>query len=223
MVELGAGVSVMAYRLLRRAAEEIAPHDPGRALEILTFAGEAASMASDAPAEVELGELAAALDAGRRLEERFLVDLLVGLAHHFAGDPVAAAEPLTRALAVSGELTRPTLLLAAGRAAMYLGDDAVAICTSAAVVQRARQFGEVGAVPIAAHRLALSELFAGRWTAGEATATESLRLSLATGQEELVPLAHCWLALHAALRGRADECTTTSRRPGRSPRDAPWA
>ena len=26
------------------------------------------------------------------------------------------------------------------------------------------------------------------------------------GQEELVPLAHCWLALHAALRGRADEC-----------------
>ena len=206
MVELGAGVSVTAYRLLRRAAEEIAPHDPGRALEILTFAGEAASMASDAPAEVELGELAAALDAGDGLEERFLVDLLVGLAHHFAGDPVAAAEPLTRALAVSGELTRPTLLLAAGRAAMYLGDDAVAICTSAAVVQRARQFGEVGAVPIAAHRLALSELFAGRWTAGEATATESLRLSLATGQEELVPLAHCWLALHAALRGRADEC-----------------
>ena len=29
MVELGAGVSVTAYRLLRRAAEEIAPHDPG--------------------------------------------------------------------------------------------------------------------------------------------------------------------------------------------------
>lgn len=206
MVELGAGVSMTAYRLLRRAAEEIAPHDPGRALEILTFAGEAASMASDADAEVELGELARALPTGDGLEERFLVDLLVGLAHHFAGDPVAAAEPLTRALAVSGELTRNTLLLAAGRAAMYLGDDAVALRTSAAVVQRARQFGEVGAVPIAAHRLALSELFAGRWTAGEATAAESLRLSLATGQDELVPLAHCWLALHAALCGRADEC-----------------
>ncbi len=208
MVELGAGVSLTAYRLLRRAGEEIAPHDPARALELLTLAGEAASMASDADAEVELGELAAGLPVGDGPRERFLVDLLVGLAHHFAGDPVAAAEPLTRALAVAEELTEPSLLLAAGRAAMYLGDDAAALRCSAAVVHRARQSGEFGAVPIAAHRLALSELFAGRWAAGEATASESLRLARATGQEELVPLAHCWLALHAALRGRADECGT---------------
>jgi DNA-binding CsgD family transcriptional regulator len=61
-------------------------------------------------------------------------------------------------------------------------------------------------VPIAGHRLALSELFAGRWAAGKATATESLRLAQATGQEELAPLAHVWLALHAALRGADDEC-----------------
>ena len=188
-------------------------------------------MASDAPAEVELGGLAAALDAGDGREERFLVDLLVGLAHHFAGEPVAAAEPLTRALAVSGELTRPTLLLAAGRAAMYLGDDAVAICTSAAVVQRARRFGEVGAVPIprtGSPCPSCSRAVDG----GAARRPSQLRLSLATGQEELVPLAHCWLALHAALRGRADECTTTSRRPGkcratphgatRTPRSGRW-
>jgi hypothetical protein len=57
MVELSVGVSIVAYRLLRRAAEEVAPHDPARALEILSFAGEAGSMASDAEAEVALGKL----------------------------------------------------------------------------------------------------------------------------------------------------------------------
>ncbi len=206
MVEFGVGVSLTAYRLLRRAAEEVAPHDPVRALEILTVAGEAASMASDADAEVELGALAASLPVGDSTRERFLVDLLVGLGHHFAGDPVAAAGPLARALALVDALTEPVDLLAAGRAAMYLGDDAAALRCSAAVVERARATGEVGAVPIAGHRLALSELFAGRWAAGKATATEALRLAQATGQVELAPLAHVWLALHAALRGEVDAC-----------------
>jgi DNA-binding CsgD family transcriptional regulator len=212
VVELGMGVSTTAYRLLRRAAEEVAPHDPTRALVILTLAGEAASMALDADAEVELGELAASLPVGDGPRERFLVDLLVGLGHHFAGDPAAAAEPLSRALAAVDGLTDARYLLAAGRAAMYLGDDAAALRCSAAVVDQARATGRVGAVPIAGHRLALSELFVGRWAAGKATATESLRLAQATGQEELAPLAHVWLALHAALRGAADECCASLER-----------
>ncbi len=149
MVELSVGVSIVAYRLLRRAAEEVAPHDPARALEILSFAGEAGSMASDAEAEVALGKLAAGLAVGEGPRERFFVDLLVGLAHHFAGNPAAAAEPLTRALAVEHELAEPTVLLAAGRAAMYLGDDAAAYRFSSAVVHRARESGEIGGVPIA--------------------------------------------------------------------------
>ncbi|MCO1659015.1 LuxR family transcriptional regulator [Pseudonocardia humida] len=206
VVELGAGVSIVAYRLLRRAAEEIAAHDPVRALEMLALAGEAGSMASDAQAEIELGELAAGLDVGEDPRPRFFVDLLVGLAHHFAGDPAAAAAPLTRALALAHDLAEPGVLLAAGRAAMYLGDDAAAHRFSAATVHRARESGEVGAVPIAGQRLALSELFAGRWAAGEATATEALRLAHDTGQEELMPLAHDWIALHAALRGHDEAC-----------------
>jgi DNA-binding CsgD family transcriptional regulator len=206
MVELGAGVSSTAFRMLRHAAEEIAAQEPVRALEMLVFAGEAASMALDVDGEVTLGRVAASLDVGDGVRERFMVDLLVGLGHHFAGEPAQAVQPLSRALAAAGDLSEPHLLLAAGRAAFYLGDDEAAHRFSAMVVSRARDTGEPGVVPIAGARLALSHLLAGRWSTGVAAATEALRLAEATGQQELTPQPLAWLALHAAARGAADEC-----------------
>jgi DNA-binding CsgD family transcriptional regulator len=200
-VELGGGEAAAAYRILWSAAERMSTVDPPRALEVMLFAGEAASSALDSAGEVALGRLATRLDAGTGARERCMVDLLVGFGHHFAGDPVAAAAPLRRAIAAAADLTEPHLLLAAGRAAFYLGDDEAAHRFSAAVVGRARDAGEVGAVPIAGNRLALAEIFAGRLTAGRATAAETVRLSAETGQQQMAGLGYAWMALHAAIRG----------------------
>ena len=84
---------------------------------------------------------------------------------------------------------------------MYLGDDAVALRTSTAVVAgtsvrggRRRADRRAPARPVRAVRRAVG---GGRGHGDRVAATLA-----GHRQEELVPLAHCWLALH----GRADEC-----------------
>ncbi|MBO0679131.1 AAA family ATPase [Mycolicibacterium sp. S2-37] len=206
MAQLAAGMSTAAYRTVRDAAAHVAAISPGQALTLLLFAAEAASNATDADAVVSLGALAAELDTGDSVSEQFAVDVLSGTADHFAGRPAAAVPALTRAVQVAEALTDPALLMVAGRAGFYLGDDDAAHAFSARAVSLARDSGDIGVIPIAGARTGLTDLLAGRWAAGEAAASEAVALAEAIGQPGISGHGLACLALHAALRGEADAC-----------------
>ena len=56
----------------------------------------------------------------------------------------------------------------------------------------------------ALQRLAFSQLLAGQWTDLRASADEALALSRSIGQSAMTAAPMAWLALLAALQGRAD-------------------
>ena len=108
------------------------------------------------------------------------------------------------------------LMLAAGRAGFYVGDDAAALRFHTRIVFRARSIGSIGCLAIAGTRLALAEMLTGRWSEANATAEETLRLAEDTGQRELEAHAVVWLALIAAWQGDEDAAAPTSTAPARS-------
>src|SRR5919106_985535 len=85
-IELAAGTSTTATNMLVTGARRLANVDPRRALELLALAAEGASLAQDAEASSEIGELAASLDVGGDEHDQFFIGLLVGFANHLAGD-----------------------------------------------------------------------------------------------------------------------------------------
>jgi hypothetical protein len=198
-----------AYGILRTAAEEVASTDPVRALELLNLAGEAASLALDTDGAIALGSIAARLDVGSSPREQFLVHLLIGLSHLFADQPAGTADHLAAAVRTADALDDPLLVLAAARAAQYLGDDPAALRFSTAAAAQARAAGEVAYLPLIGPRLALAEIFAGRLTATEGTVTEVVELARAThlsGKTSHIA-AVLWLALIAGIRGEEQRCS----------------
>ena len=85
-IELAAGTSTTAINMLVAGARRLAGVDPRRSLELLALAAEGASLSLDADASRAIAELASSLDVGEDEHDRFFIALLVGFAHHLAGD-----------------------------------------------------------------------------------------------------------------------------------------
>ena len=66
--------------------------------------------------------------------------------------------------------------------------------------------GRVGSLPVALEMLATAEAWSGQYAAAAADATEGLRILRDTGQAASGPDFLAFLALHAAVQGREDEC-----------------
>lgn len=200
-IEFGSGSASAAYEILIGAAERVVEVDAGRALTMLNTASEATSLANDAAAGAAVGALAERLAGSADPRERFLVALLTGFGAAFAGETERGVERLNEAIRLAEEVEDGDLLAAAGRAGIYVGDDAAAYRLHARVVARARKRGAVGEIPLAGQRLALAEILLGRWSSASATALETLELARASGQEDLVAHPLAYLAVLAALRG----------------------
>jgi len=209
-VELVAGSADTAEQILVTAARDVLGIDPGRALHLLVIGAQAASLASNRGAGVEIGRLAAQLPLGDALRDRFFGSLLVGCGHYFSGDLAAALAPLRRAVGYADELDENMLLTWAARAAFYLGDDAAAYRLDSRAVALCRAAGAVGDMLPPLQRLALSQLLLGRWPAASASAGEALRLARETGQGNLASLPLGWLAVLAAYRGHDVELRSLS-------------
>ncbi|WP_328473754.1 ATP-binding protein [Actinoplanes sp. NBC_00393] len=213
LIHLGAGDAAAAYRILWTAARDAAVTDPLRALNLLLVAVDAAAFAADRDEMAALARLATSLQVVDGTRERFLVRFLAGLADQYAGREAAATGPLREALSLAGAsspapawVAEAPLLAAAHRAAFYLGDDAAERRLSADMVARAREAGDVGVLPLAGARQAISHLLAGQWVASEAVASEAVQLARATRQDDLARPALAHLGLLAALRGDASAC-----------------
>ena len=211
LIEMTRGVPADACQLLLRAATEVAPSEGERALQLLNIAGLAAAYAGDREAAVAVAALARGLPAMRAPFARMLAQLLIGLGAHAEGDFVDAAPKLRAALEAAEELDddaarEPVALLFAGRAALYLGDDEATYRTHREAAARARASGALSIVTQILPRLAIAELWAGRWASGSANAREGVQLAREIGQHDLVAQQLVLLALVAALRGSEDEC-----------------
>ena len=212
LVELTGGVPAEACRLLVRSAAAVASVDGERALQLLNLASVAAFYADDVAAAVTIAALAREVDVEDAPFARALVELLVGLGAHYAGDLPRAAASLRSALSFEAELegdaldARRVALLFGGRAAFYLGDDEAARRSAQLAADQMRAEGALGLLTPILPRLVHAEMWAGSWPAASANAREGLRLAREIGQFDLVAYQLVLLALIAAHRGEEDEC-----------------
>jgi DNA-binding CsgD family transcriptional regulator len=205
-IELATGAAPNTAAILITAARHTAGVDPGRAVELLALAGEGASLGVDTGAANEIREIAEGLTTSESARDRFFARLLVGFTR-LPDDPEAASVALREAIVFAERETEDVdLLLAAGRAAFYVGDDAAALEFHNRILDRARRVASVGCLAIAGSRMALAEMLVGRWGSGLATAEETSRMAEDTGQMELAAHALVWQGLVAAWRGEKDEC-----------------
>ena len=210
LIEMTRGVPADACRLLLRAAADVAPSDSERALQLLNIAGVAAAYAGDQEAAAAIGEAARGLATEEPPFLRMLAELLIGLGAHAEGDFAGGAARLRVALELAEELDddaaeEPVALLFAGRAALYLGDDRIAHRTHHEAAARARASGALSIVTQLLARLAITELWAGRWPSAAANAKEGVQLAREIGQHDLVAQQLVMLAVTRPLRGSEDE------------------
>jgi ATP/maltotriose-dependent transcriptional regulator MalT len=212
LVELTGGVPAEACRLLIRSAAAVVSVDGERALQLLNLASVAAFYADDVAAAATIAELAREVDVEDTPFARALVELLVGLGAHYAGDLPRATARLRAALSLEAELegdaldARRVALLFGGRAATYLGDDEAARRSAQLAAAQMRSEGALGLLTPILPRLVHAEMWAGRWPAASASAREGLQLAREIGQHDLVAYQLVLLALIAAHRGQEDEC-----------------
>jgi DNA-binding CsgD family transcriptional regulator len=205
-IELRCGVPAEAATILAAGAAEIAAVAPAKGIEMLIEAAQAASYAGDAAQIVEFGRRASALAGGAGAEERFTVDVIVGIGSMLVGDTARAVPLLRQALALAEGFQDPRRLVHAGACAGYLGEETIEHELYGRAVARARESGAVGTLPYVLEFLARSEAVDGRYASAAAHAAEGLRLARETGQQNSVCHLLASQALIAAIQGREQEC-----------------
>ena len=212
-VELHRGSPGIAHRLLAEAAERIVATEPERALRLGLSAMEAASLAGEprrlpfpldaVTARGETNGRAAAADHG---VDPVLHRLAGGLDAFMAGDFETAIPAIRDVIATAPGLTDPQLVIWAGAAAFFTGDETAAVALHEHAVVLARERGDAAVLPFALTFLAAAHLWSGRPALAEAEAEEARRLAADTGQDNLALQVDAVRAGIAALRGEEEAC-----------------
>jgi DNA-binding CsgD family transcriptional regulator len=211
LIELNVGAPAEAGELLLAAAADLEASDARRALYIYGLACIAAGYSGRGDTVVAIARRAAELrpDGG---VARFLSRFVEGMAAYFETDFARAGESLRAALRSADEAdeaassTYRGVLLLAGGAGLFLGDDAAAERLNRRLGFRAREAGHLPLLTQAVPRLALAEIAGGHLPAANASLTEAMRLAKQGGQHQVVSHMLAVLALIAALRGDEAEC-----------------
>jgi DNA-binding CsgD family transcriptional regulator len=195
---------------------------------LLAVASNAAEYAGDPDLVVAIGELAGGLEVEESPFLQLVRYVLVGLRSVAAVNFDAAVLPLRRAVEFADDLVdegltefptpsglsvveQPVPLLFAGRAALRLGDDDAAHRIHRRAAMRSRSSGAFSILTQVLPRLALCELWAGRWPSAAASAKEGLALARDIGQGTLGAHLLAVATLLSALRGDEDECRSRAK------------
>jgi DNA-binding CsgD family transcriptional regulator len=205
LIELRCGMPEVAYEILLDAATQASSDDPGTALSALVLASEAASFNGDAARVVSVGERAARVPAATGTD-RLMVNMLTGTGGIFGGRWAEGAAALRAVVAAGESMQDPTMLLWAGRAALYLGDQPTSRTLHVRAVELARRSGALGMLCTALDRLSFSDLLLGRPAEAAASADEGLRLAAQIGQVETAIYYGSLLAWTFAVRGEEAAC-----------------
>jgi DNA-binding CsgD family transcriptional regulator len=184
------------------AAREISTIDQRKALELLSYAVQAASQGGDLKTHSEACALAAEIAHPREYDDRaFFSDALAGYGAMAEGDPARGAPLLERAVAWGSTSEDPRELLFAAVCALWLGldEEVLAILERGGVAARNR--GAVATLiellGFRSSQLAVVQRFDG----AELAAAEALRLARELGADNLVAMPLIALAHVAAVRG----------------------
>jgi DNA-binding CsgD family transcriptional regulator len=192
--------------VLVEAAQDVAPSDPARAIQLLVDAADAVWNDGDSAGYLEITDLAAGIELPVGDEtSRMFADSLAGFAAMIR-DQTAEGVRLLSAVAAWGEATdEPRHVLWASYAAQWLGDESRfgALIDRAAALARKR--GELGILADALGMRAGQRALIQEFDEATITASEALQLArdLKAANLELYPLAA--LAIVSAVRGRDDE------------------
>jgi DNA-binding CsgD family transcriptional regulator len=214
LIDLNVGVPADACHVLVRGARQLAVADCERALYMLTIASTAAGYAGDPEGVAAIAEIAAAIPPADTRLARFLAEFLSGVGAYFSGAFDTCACGLRAALELGDEAEAaagtafPGLLIFAGAAGLFLGDDGAAERYNGQLVSKTRDNGALTLLIQALPRLALSQIAAGHWSSAAAGLSEGLELAQQTGQRQVLAHVLSELALVAALRGDEEECTS---------------
>ena len=188
------------------AASAVAPHDAGRAAELLMQATSAAWQTANAPAVLEIARIAqTVVPPDGDATARFFRGVTLGFAAMMNGDHAEAARCLEPAIA-HGALTDQTRqAFLANLAALWLGDDEAAGALASRAIRLARASGEVGELVIALGGRSAQLIIAQRNDEAEVAVHEAAALARELSAENILLLLHAVLAILAAIQGRSDE------------------
>ena len=204
-LEWNVGSAEAGQSIVLRAAQDVAPFDGARALEMAMLGTTLATFAAGPGLAVDPATFLPPLpdDAPVRLE--CCRALITGQQYLLRGQTRAAAKTLRSAFDLyqpqSGDVD---LLANMGLAAVHLGDDAVVDRNLTWLRDFGRESASVSLVVFAQARLPMADVPAGRWDAASASATEALELARSAGLPSMTALPLAWQTLLAALRGSQD-------------------
>ncbi len=207
-IEFNVGSATDAHRILTRAAEQVANHDPVRALEMAVAAGVAQCHGIDSEARLADGAVDVDVSPSDTPRTRCLKQLLVSLRDDLAGNRGTALTQLHTALetALSAPDGRGDLDLLGnlGNAALHLGDDDAHRRFYALMLSTARDNADGMTVLYALQRLSFGQYTGGQWAALRTSCEEAVTLGIGIGQRPSTAGPQAWLTVLAALQGRPD-------------------
>nr|WP_191267990.1 AAA family ATPase [Nocardiopsis terrae] len=224
-MDLRSGVAIDASQRLGATADRLAGNDPGAALRMLFQAGEASCLSGDHTRFFATAERARALVAGAgpgtgaepgpgrgsgtgpaRPWDRLVLDYMTGKAAMFQGRHREGAVLLARAEEAAELIGDPQALVLGGIAGLLRGDHVRTRSLAGRAAAVARRTGALTLVPQALEFLTYAEMWFGRLSLAQASATEGLRLALDSGQDNCASHHRGALAFVAAIRGEEDTC-----------------
>jgi DNA-binding CsgD family transcriptional regulator len=218
-IEWNIGSGPVGHRILLQAARDVAGADFARATVMARMAAAAAIFGADSGIDIDPTEFVGDPDSMPPGAARSSALLLSGFAHIARGDLRDAAAEFRLAFAEDTTGGDVDLVPNLGLAALYIGDDDVALREYGRFVARARDAGAPVTILYGLARRAPAEISTGDWRTAAAGAAEALDLARGTGQDPLGSLPLAWLTLLAALRGdqpEFDRCLTEFDRPTRA-------
>jgi tetratricopeptide (TPR) repeat protein len=203
-LELHTGHTGRAGAMMRQAAEALAVHAPGRALQMLADAVQATATTGDLSQMQGLWSVAQHLRTAGA--DSMVLDLVAGLAAFHRRDLPQGYALLGAYVRRAGHTDDVRHLIWAGGAAVFLGDEVEASRYYARAVSLARRTGALGLLPWALGLLAMAEAHSGQIAVAESDAREGSRLAEELAQTHWLSINLAALARIAAYRGRQEDC-----------------
>jgi len=204
-IEWNIGSGPVGHRILLQAARDVAGADLTRATVMARMAAAAATFGADSGVDIDPTEFVGDRDSLPPGAARASALLLSGFAHIARGNLRDAAAEFRLAFAEDAAGGDVDLVPNLGLAALYIGDDDVALREYGRFVARARDAGAPVTILYGLARRAAAEISTGDWRTAAAGSAEALDLARAAGQDSLGSLPLAWLTLLAALRGDQPE------------------
>jgi DNA-binding CsgD family transcriptional regulator len=204
-IEWNIGSGPVGHRILLQAAQEVAPVDLARATVMARMAAAAATFGVDSGVGIDPTDFVGHLGSAPPGAARASALLLTGFADIAHGNLGDAARAFRLAFAEDTAGGDVDLVPNRGLAALYIGDDDVALDEYGRFVAHAREAGAPVTILYGLARRAAAEISTGDWRAAAAGSAEAWDLARGTGQDPLGSLPLAWLTLLAALRGDHEE------------------